>query len=316
MNRELISVILPIYCVEKYLPICIEALINQTYKNLEIILVDDGSPDNCPIICDEYASKDSRIKVIHKENGGVSSARNAGLKKSNGKYIYFMDPDDLISNRFLECMYYTMIKEDCDIVVCNFTSDEEEFYNGTQQITCSNKETVDQTNLIQQIMFTPNIAGYAWNKLLKRSVIGELLFDESIHINEDQLFILQYASRVRKAILIKEKLYYYRVLENSAMKQKWNDRKASAFVAYLMIVKLLNECIFPNEQIQKYAGSHATYLAINYFSIIHQVTDKLYWKKKLSDIYAQLTAYGKPRYTSYKEIIKALPYELWFWITH
>lgn len=312
MNGELISVILPIYMVEQYLPICINALINQTYENLEIILVDDGSPDNCPIICDDYASKDRRIKVIHKENGGVSSARNAGIRESNGKYIYFMDPDDLISNRFLERMYYTMISESCDIVVCNFTSDEEVFSKCCQQIPCCNKEVIDQTTLIQKIMFTPNIAGYTWNKLFKKSLIGELLFDESVHINEDQLFSLNYAFRTSKAVLLEDKLYYYRVQESSAMKQKWNDRKATVFVAYLKIAELLKKGSFPYDRIQLFARSHAAGLAVNFFPIIYRVTDKGFWIKKLTEIYLQLTAYGKPRYHSYRDRIKALPYVLWF----
>ena len=99
MNQpELISIIVPVYKVEKYLDKCVESIVEQTYKNLEIILVDDGSPDNCPAMCDEWAQKDSRIKVIHKENGGLSSARNAGLDACTGEYIYFLDSDDYIAD--------------------------------------------------------------------------------------------------------------------------------------------------------------------------------------------------------------------------
>ena len=96
-DNELISVIVPIFKVEDYLRKCVDSVINQTYKNLEIILVDDGSPDNCPKICDEYANQDSRIKVIHKENGGLSDARNAGMKIAKGEYVSFIDSDDYIS---------------------------------------------------------------------------------------------------------------------------------------------------------------------------------------------------------------------------
>ena len=106
---DLVSVVVPVYNVEKYLNRCVESIVNQTYKNLEIILVDDGSLDNCPVMCDEWAKKDNRIKVIHKKNGGVSSARNAGIDKSNGKYISFIDPDDYIE----ENMYFLMIKKIC-----------------------------------------------------------------------------------------------------------------------------------------------------------------------------------------------------------
>lgn len=314
MEGDLISVILPIYRVENYLMQSIESLIKQSYKNIEIILVDDGSPDSCPVICDQYALKDSRIKVLHKKNGGVSSARNAGFKASSGAYVYFMDPDDVLAPRFLEYMYQAIVTEDCDIAVCSFTSDKLQFQRACSVDMLCKKTTIGKYELLEKIAFSMDIAGYTWNKLLKRSLIGELVFDESVHMNEDQLFTLQYASRVKKAVLMQNSLYYYRVLDTSAMNQKWNDRKASAFITYLKITELLKNCAFPNEEIQSYAGEHAVYLAINYFSIIHEVSDKAYWSKKLTEIYAQLTVYGKPKYSSYKKRIKALPYVLWFGI--
>lgn len=316
MEGELISVILPIYRVEKYLMQSIESLIKQSYKNIEIILVDDGSPDNCPDICDRYALIDSRIKVLHKKNGGVSSARNAGLKVSSGAFIYFMDPDDLLTPQFLEYMYQTMVSEDCDMVACAFTSDEQQFQRNCSRKGLCEKTTIGRNELLKKIAFSTDIAGYTWNKLFRRSLIGELLFDESVHMNEDQLFSLQYASRVKKATLIRDSLYYYRILDTSAMNQKWNDRKASAFITYLKITELLKECDFPKEEIQSYAGEHAVYLAINYFAIIHEVSYKLYWNKELMRIYAQLMAHGKPKYTSYKKRIKAFPYVVWFRIFH
>lgn len=316
MEGDLISVILPIYQVENYLMQSIESLIKQSYKNIEIILVDDGSSDSCPVICDQYALKDSRIKVLHKKNGGVSSARNVGLKASSGAYVYFMDPDDLLAPRFLEYMYQAIVTEDCDIAVCAFTSDERQFHRACSGDILSDNTTIGKHELLEKIAFSSDIAGYTWNKLLKRSLIEELVFDETVHMNEDQLFTLQYATRVEKAALIHDILYYYRVLDTSAINQKWNDRKASAFITYLKITELLNNCAFSNEEIQFYAGEHAVYLAINYFSIIREVSDKSYWNKKLTEIYAQLITYGKPKYSSYKKRLKALPYMLWFEIVY
>lgn len=316
MERELISIILPIYRVENYLALCIESLIAQSYKNIEIILVDDGSPDNCPKICDQYSLKDSRIKVLHKRNGGVSSARNAGLRASRGVYVYFMDPDDLVSPRFLEYMYQAIVTEKCDVSICTFTSDEQEFQRVCSGNFSYEKSIIGKRELLERIVFSTDIAGYTWNKLFKRTLIGDLLFDESVHMNEDQLFALQYASRVEKAALIQGSLYYYRIVESSAMNQKWNDRKASAFITYWKIMELLRKSDFSNQKIRSYAGEHAVYLAINFFTIVHEVSDKLYWSEKLTQIYAQLTAYGKPKYTSYKKRIKAFPYVLWFRIFH
>ena len=110
MNKEVISIVVPIYKVEKYIKKCIDSIIEQTYKNLEIILVDDGSPDGCAKICDEYAKKDKRIKAIHKENGGLSDARNVGIDISTGKYICFVDSDDYIENNYIELLYKCIVE--------------------------------------------------------------------------------------------------------------------------------------------------------------------------------------------------------------
>ena len=117
MEKELITVIVPVYNVEKYIHKCIDSIINQTYKNLEIILVDDGSPDNCGKICDEYAKKDSRIKVIHKENGGLSDARNAGIDVAKGEYLCFIDSDDEVTIDYVEYMYNMIVEDNTDMAI-------------------------------------------------------------------------------------------------------------------------------------------------------------------------------------------------------
>ena len=111
--KKLISVVLPIYNVENYIEKCMESVLNQTYKNIEIILVDDGSPDNCPIICDQYVKEDNRVKVVHKENGGLSDARNAGIKVANGDYITFIDSDDYVDKDYVEFLYNTIEENRC-----------------------------------------------------------------------------------------------------------------------------------------------------------------------------------------------------------
>ena len=119
-----ISIIVPVYNVEKYIFECVDSLINQTYKNLEIILVDDSSPDNCPQICDEYAQKDDRIKVIHKPNGGLSDARNAGIESATGEYLMFVDSDDYIALDMIEQLIYGISVVNAGIAVCDYTSDD------------------------------------------------------------------------------------------------------------------------------------------------------------------------------------------------
>ena len=120
MDTELISVIIPVYKVEKYIERCITSVKKQSYFNIEIILVDDGSPDNCGIICDKYAETDSRIKVIHKKNGGLSDARNAGLDIATGQYICFIDSDDYIEKDTLKDMYNNIVMTRADITICNY----------------------------------------------------------------------------------------------------------------------------------------------------------------------------------------------------
>ena len=126
MKNLLVSVIVPIYNVEKYLRKCVDSILNQTYKNLEIILVDDGSPDNCGNICDEYALSDSRIRIIHKKNGGLSDARNAGLDIARGNYILFVDSDDYIDETMVEKLYEALEKEKAEMSLCSFVYVNEE----------------------------------------------------------------------------------------------------------------------------------------------------------------------------------------------
>jgi glycosyltransferase involved in cell wall biosynthesis len=126
MKTELISVIIPVYKVEKYINRCVESVLVQNYHNIEVILVDDGSPDNCGIICDRYADKDSRVKVIHKTNGGLSDARNAGLNIATGQYICFIDSDDYIEKDMLKDMYDNIVRTGADITICNYCAVDNE----------------------------------------------------------------------------------------------------------------------------------------------------------------------------------------------
>lgn len=141
--KELISIIVPVYNVEQYLDDCLISIINQTYKNLEIILIDDGSTDKSGKICDEYAKKDSRIIVIHKENGGVSSARNAGLRIAKGAYIGFVDPDDWIAEDMYEVLYSNAKKYDADVSVCKY-----------KIVKNRRKDNLNAINLIKLLVWT------------------------------------------------------------------------------------------------------------------------------------------------------------------
>lgn len=174
MKEEIISVIVPVYKVEKYIRKCIDSIINQTYKNLEIILVDDGSPDNCPQICDEYAQKDSRIKVIHQENMGVSVARNNGLDIATGKYIGFVDSDDYIESTMFEDLLDALVNNDAQMSICNFNviTDKEKYIRNKYP----NTKTYNKKEILRELILDKNIQSYPWNKLYTKTLFEKIKF--------------------------------------------------------------------------------------------------------------------------------------------
>lgn len=215
-NMPLVSVIIPIYNVEKYLSECLDSIINQTYKNLEIILVDDGSPDGCGKICDEYAEKDSRIKVIHKENGGVSSARNVGIETSNGEWIYFCDPDDVIEKKLIELALGMALKESTDM--CFFDYDTFNEKGSKKYIALESNETIfKNTDNLKTLITYFSAMGTVCNFIISVNIIkNKIKFDESISFSEDELFKLQIYGQINSFSYLHKVLYHYRISENSA----------------------------------------------------------------------------------------------------
>ncbi|MBQ9082384.1 MAG: glycosyltransferase [Clostridia bacterium] len=191
-DQPLISVIVPVYNVEQYLHRCVDSIRIQTYTNLEIILVDDGSPDRCGEICDEYAAQDSRVKVIHQENGGLSAARNAGLDACTGEYVAFVDSDDYIMPEMYATMIDELLKQNVDICICQW---QYEFADGRQVVDAPyvNKELVEKmtSSEFARFMFKGayenGVVIAAWNKLYKRHIFDEIRFtgrymeDDAIH---------------------------------------------------------------------------------------------------------------------------------------
>lgn len=212
---SLISVIVPIYKVEKYLDRCINSIVNQTYKNLEIILVDDGSPDNCPTMCDEWSKKDNRIKVIHKINGGLSSARNSGIEQYTGEYLTFIDSDDYIEPNYIEELYSTLNQHNADMSICglNYFNEDGSVY---QDIKSLSKQFYkeDRFSLLLEHNITVVVA---WNKLYKRHIFEKLKYPLNKK-NEDEFVIYDIIDQCRNGIAITEKkLYNYINRANSIM---------------------------------------------------------------------------------------------------
>ena len=211
-----VSIIVPIYNVEKYLSKCIESILSQTYKNIEIILVDDGSPDNSPQICDEYAKKDDRIIVIHKANGGVSLARNAGIDIATGKYIGFVDPDDYIENNMYELMMNKIEEYQANIVICGYDYINEN-YTVERHYHIQQDEILTQKQFISmQFDMPPTIRHGVVNKLFIAKTLKKIRFPEGINSSEDVYVLAEYTKFIKKAVFIHKPLYKNLVRSGSA----------------------------------------------------------------------------------------------------
>lgn len=206
--EDKISVIIPIYNVEPYLERCLDSIINNTYRNLEIICVDDGSTDNCGAILDRYAGFDERFVVIHKENGGVSSARNRALDVATGEFIGFVDPDDWVHPQYFKILMYLQNRENCDLVICGFDRLEEPV-DYAEQYDLSN---ISGTWLDVEGIYKNRAArGYLWAKLYSRWLIGNKRFIEGVNFPEDSAFNALLFSSIEnvKAYYITDPLYVY-----------------------------------------------------------------------------------------------------------
>lgn len=228
--QPLISVIVPVYQVAPYLKHCIESIINQTYHNLEILLVDDGSTDGSGEICDEYADKDSRIKVIHQENRGLSEARNRGIDTAKGKYVSFVDSDDWIDERFIKTMYEISVETGCDIVQCGL-------WNAINDCLCGDRWEGRYTIYSARSF---NIASYtllswkcnvACNKLYKVELFDEIRYPAG-KIHEDEFTTYKLIWKAESIAVINTKLYFYRRRTDSIMSRPYSLKRLDAGEAY------------------------------------------------------------------------------------
>lgn len=218
MNHPLISVIIPVYNVEAYLSECIDSILNQSYKNIEVILVNDGSPDNCGLICDDYAKRDTRIVVIHKKNGGLSDARNAGLDACTGDFIYFIDSDDVAHPALLQTLYQGLFTFHCDVAVCDY-----EIFSDTQPIVGMQINHVDfvcYTNMqLLENFYEPKYGPQNvifCNKLFRKEIWEKMRFKVGIkNEDEDLAFSFYLNKHVKKLCWTTSKLLFYRKRDDS-----------------------------------------------------------------------------------------------------
>lgn len=215
MNNPLISVIVPVYNVEQYLPKCVDSILGQTYTNLEVILVDDGSPDNCGKICDEYAEKDHRIRVIHKKNGGLSDARNVALDIAKGEYISFVDSDDWLHKQYVEMLYRDLVLTNADISMCAFlrTSTDKIADGNLKGHTC---ETMDYKQAMRLTLYQNKLNNAACAKLYKKELFEGLRFTVG-RLYEDLDIFYKIYERVSRFSNTNDALYYYYCRQESIL---------------------------------------------------------------------------------------------------
>ncbi len=231
--KELISVVVPIYNVEKYLDRCVKSILEQTYTNLEVILVDDESPDNCPAMCEEYAKNDARVKVIHQKNKGLSGARNAGIDIAKGEYIAFVDSDDYITNDFIEVLYNACIVTGSEIAQCKYQYVEGNPVDDTKD--CFGKETQEKSTgglysytgkeMISN-MYIPDGAYFvvAWNKLYKASIFKEIRYPLG-KIHEDEATTHKLFFEAKKAVFVDKFMYGYFCAQQSITRNSFSKKR-------------------------------------------------------------------------------------------
>lgn len=249
----LVSIVVPIFKVEQYLDQCIHSIVNQKYKNIEIILVDDGSPDRCPAMCDEWKKRDSRISVIHKGNGGLSDARNVGIRHASGKYVYCVDSDDVIDSSLVQRAVDAACSWNADVVMFRFSYMKEDgtiISSGNDGNSFAYQESCFSSEQILEWMWKEKIPNYAWSFLVLKSIYTEFsIVYPKDRLMEDLATTYKIVSASRKIALINDVLYFYRMRSGSIL-----DKKSP---------RLVMDYVTSIEEISRYADNNYSSLSVS-----------------------------------------------------
>ena len=306
MNPE-ISIIVPVYNVEKYLKRCIDSILNQSFTDFELILVDDGSTDNSGEIIDEYAIKDERIKVIHKENGGLSSARNVGIEYSKGNYIAFVDSDDYINKNMYKILYKNAIKYNAEISICNFEYVYENDDVDEEQDIISEKISVNNNiESLEKLYSSENIQFIvAWNKLYKKNLFEKIRYDYGKY-HEDEFIIHKLLYKCNKSVYCYDKLYYYLQRNGSIMGSSFNVNKLDVLDAMKERMDFFRE-IHLKELEYKTQNNYLYYFLDYYFRTKYELNNNdmlRYMKKQFKGILKYLLS--NPNYNLKAKLLWSL----------
>jgi len=300
MENVKISVIVPVYKTEQYICQCVDSIINQTYKNLEIILVDDGSPDDCGKICDEYAKVDNRVKVIHKINGGLVSARKAGVATVTGDYISFVDSDDWIDINTYKSIQKIIKEYNADIIAFGHNRvNGDKIYKCCENLSEGLYNRIDlkaQILAINDVFYHRIISPVCWNKIIKTSIIKKNLskVNNKIKIGEDAALIFPCAMMSESIYIMSDALYNYRLRETSMMHEKDNNKYKNVELVINRLIEALEENRLDKSKIMQ------KQLAL-YTADLMLITNASYFFDDLSELYPELkksriVIYGKGVY--------------------
>lgn len=233
-----LSVIVPVYKVEPYLPKCVDSILMQTFRDFELILIDDGSPDNCGAICEQYAARDDRIKVIHQANAGVSAARNAGLNIASGDYIGFVDSDDWIEPEMYATMLAVAKEKQVDVVICGIQYTDVDFVKQTPSLPTEGSYTTE--DLLRALFGMPNpLGGGVWNKLFARTTLETVRFRCGVALGEDGLFLYEAFLHCKSGVKISEPFYTVVERPGSATREKNTLVYAECLLSSKLLLLLL-----------------------------------------------------------------------------
>lgn len=249
----LVSIIVPVFNTHEYLDNCLYSLRNQTYSDIEIIIVNDGSTDNSALVCEKHLNEDNRVTIINKKNGGISSSRNEGIKNAHGDFICFVDSDDFVEKDFVERLLYEMDRNNADIVEFGF------FEHKSQKCLIHKKRSciISHLKAIEELLLKKRISGFVWNKMYKAAVIKDVRFDETIKFGEESPFLFLSFARSSKIIQIGDVLYHYIRRSNSLTGfSSFNHDKMTIFKGYDLMTAYDCNHVF-NKLINYWSSSNA-----------------------------------------------------------
>ena len=316
MNTSLlVSILLPIYNVEAYLQKCLDSIIRQTYTNLQIVLIDDGSKDKSLAICQEYATRDKRIEVFRQENQGVATTRNHLLEKVKGDYVLFVDSDDWIEADMVESLLELAKRYDVDMVNCQMVINDALCNKGHSEVTMwSQEEAVSQ--FLRHIQFNGSLC----NKLIKSNLLLNLQFQPDISYGEDALFCWYVLQRVKNVVLINQQFYHYRMNDNSMSHQNWTpEKKGSGTIVWKTITEETAQWWPQHLDVAKARYAIEDMWGLYYASLSHYPYDK-HIKERQHNIRKNLQLIRKSKLVSTNKVIAcyalAYCYKLGYFLKH